>query len=190
MHFLRRFLMALFVIALPACGPPWSVVRQAVPNPLLGQKHFVVMPIDFSGLSVGEKSEAGYLAEKDEESRRNWLGDKAAMNEEFGRALTGEAHERGIIVMDPRGRANFVVHPKISWLEPGFYTYFANQPSEVRMTLVISDPNGTVVDEIAMRHSTPASLSNPAVGNRLRDDAEGLGHITGEYLASRVYPED
>jgi hypothetical protein len=182
---------ALFLLwLLAACGPPWAVVRQANPNPMLGKKDFVVMPIDFSGLRVGEKDEAGYLAEKDAESRNNWLGDKAAMNEEFARALTGDAADRGIRVMGPDAKANFVIHPKISWLEPGFYAYAVNRNSEVRMTLVISDPNGTVIDEISMVHSTPASMTNPAVGNRLRDDAEGLGHYTGEYLGSRVYPEE
>jgi hypothetical protein len=182
------FVSLLLLLALAGCGPPWTVVRQAVPSPLVGQKDFVVMPIDFSGLQVGVKSEAGYLAEKDQESRAKWVGDKAAMNAEFSKALVHEAADRGIKVMGPDAQASFVVHPKVSWLEPGFYAYVANKPSEVRMTLVISDPNGTVIDEITMKHQTAATMTNPAVGNRLRDDAEALGRYAGEYLSSRVYP--
>ena len=37
--------------------------------------------------------------------------------------------------------------------------------------------------------STAAHLTNPAVGNRLRDDAEALGEYAAEYVRSRVSPE-
>jgi len=39
---------------------------------------------------------------------------------------------------------------------------------------------------LAIRHATPASITNPAVGNRLRDDGEGLGVLTAKYLQFRV----
>ncbi len=177
--------LAFFVIA---CGPPWQVVRQAVPNPLLNKKQFVLKPIDFSGLKVGEKTEQGYLAEKDEDTRAKWVGDKQAMNEEFSKKLVGEAADDGIAVA-PGDDGDFVIEPKITWLEPGFYVGVAAKSSETHMTLIIRDREGKVVDEITMTHSTPASLTNPAVGNRLRDDAEGLGAYAAEYLAKRTSPE-
>src|SRR5687767_6602205 len=124
LHDARRWLFVAF-LGLLACGPPWRVVCQAIPNPLLGQRSFVVMPIDFSTLSVGEKTEADYLADKDEGARNNWLGDKAGMNHEYSKSLTAEAGERGIVVQGPSARADWVVHPKISWVEPGFYAYVA-----------------------------------------------------------------
>jgi hypothetical protein len=185
----RRLALFLSLLALLiACGPPWQVVRQATPNPLLGKRHFVLRPIDFSGLRVGEKTEQGYLAEKDEESRSNWVGDKKGMNDEFANTLMSGARDSGIqVAVD--GDADFFIQPKIPWLEPGFYAVVAAKPSEVDMTLLILDKDGQVVDEIVMKHGTGASMTNPAVGNRLRDDAEALGGYAAEYLATRVTGE-
>lgn len=182
----RRTVLLLLAIAfvLLGCGPPWQVVRQAVPNPLLGMKKYGLKPIDFSGLRVGEKTEQGYLSEKDDETRNNWVGDKRAMNDEFVKKLTAEASEKGIIVV-PGGEADFIIEPKVPWLEPGFYVGVASKNSETHMTLIIRDKGGQVVDEITMKHSTTANLMNPAVGNRLRDDAEGLGAYAAEYLEAR-----
>lgn len=188
----RRQLLLGAIIAFGAtsCGPPWTVVRQATPNPLMGQKKFAVMPIDFSGLRVGEKDEPGYLAEKDAESKNSWAGDKEGMNAEYAKRLTEEASAVGISVVGGNDKAEFVVHPKVGWLEPGFYAYVAAKPSEVRMTVTISSPDGSVIDEITMSHQTGASMTNPAIGNRLRDDAEALGAWTAEYLDKRSRGEN
>jgi hypothetical protein len=172
-----------------ACGPPWQVVRQAVPNQLLGKTQFALKPIDFSGLRVGEKTEQGYLAEKDEDTRSSWVGDKRAMNDEFANKLMANARDNGIIVQID-GPADFIVEPKVPWLEPGFYIGIASKNSETQMTLIIRDTAGKVVEEITMKHSTNASLTNPAVGNRLRDDAEALGAYAAQYLASRSRGEE
>jgi hypothetical protein len=56
------------------------------------------------------------------------------------------------------------------------------------MTVQITDPSGTVVDEIALEHGTAAQMTSPAVGNRLRSDADALGEIVAEYVASRTAP--
>jgi hypothetical protein len=186
----RRIVLLLvgISIALLGCGPPWQVVRQATPNPLVGVKTFALKPIDFTGLRVGEKTEQGYLAEKDEESRSNWVGDKKGMNEEFTKTLLEGSNDAGIAVK-PGGEADFTVEPKVPWLEPGFYAAVVNKASEVQLTLIIRDKDGKVVDEVTMKHSTAANLTNPAVGNRLRDDAEALGEYAAEYLKSRVSPE-
>jgi hypothetical protein len=185
----RRLMLFLSILSvLIACGPPWEVVRQATPSPLLGKKHFVLKPIDFSGLRVGEKTEQGYLAEKDEESRGNWVGDKKGMNDEFATALMSSARDNGIQITTD-GEADFYIQPKVPWMEPGFYAVVAAKPSEVDMTLLILDAKGEVVDEIVMKHGTGASMTNPAVGNRLRDDAEALGGYAAEYVTSRVTGE-
>ncbi len=181
----RRILLFLAIIFMfLGCGPPWEVVRQATPNPLLGVKTFSLKPVDFSGLRVGEKTEQGYLAEKDEETRGKWVGDKKAMNEEFSGKLLSEARDEGIAVQ-MGGEGDYTIEPKVTWIEPGFYVGVAAKPSETQMTLIIRDRGGAVVDEVLMKHNTNASLMNPAVGNRLRDDAEALGAYAAEYLATR-----
>jgi hypothetical protein len=181
----RRIILILAVAFLfIGCGPPWQVVRQATPNPLLGVKQFSLKPIDYTGLRVGEKDEAGYLAEKDEETRGKWVGDKKGMNDEFVNKLMGEARDKGIAVQIG-GETDFTVEPKVPWLEPGFYVGVAAKSSELHMTLIIRDKAGQVVDEITMKHSTGASMTNPSSGGRLRDDAEAIGSYAAEYLATR-----
>ena len=189
---MRRLLLSIATILListallvAGCGPPWRVVAQAVPNPMYGATAFSVAPIDFNGLRVGEKSEAGYLAEKDQDTRDKWVGDKVAMNEEFLTSLMSRARDDGVQV-SPQPGAPFVIHPKVEWVEPGFYAYVASKPSEVHMTLRITTAEGVLVDEIILKHATGASLTNPSSGGRLRDDAEALGDYVGEYLGLRV----
>ena len=175
-------------IALAGCGPKWIVLTQASPNPLQGQTKFGLMPVDYAGLIVGEKSEAEYLASKDEESRSSWAGDKGGIDTEFGKRLTEKATEAGISVVKATGPgdAPFMIRPKVEFIEPGIYTYVYNKASQVRMKIQITTPDGKVIDEIAIKHGTPASITNPAVGNRLRDDGESLGVIAAKYLQFRV----
>lgn len=185
------FLLAAAIAAAPVfigCGPRWVVLTQASPNPLQGQNKFGLMPVDYTGLTVGEKSEAEYLASKDEETRGKWSGDKSGIDTEFGNVLASKATEAGINVVKATGPgdAPFMIRPKVEFIEPGIYTYVFNKASLVRMKVQITTPDGKVIDEIAIRHGTPASITNPAVGNRLRDDGEALGAITAGYLKLRV----
>ena len=115
------------IVSLCGCAPPWTVVVQAVPNPMLGQRNFTVMPIDFTGLRVGEKTEAGWLSEKDEEQRSSWLEDKKSMNDKFASELMSDAQDEGIAVSPPSQPAPFIVKPKIEWVEAGFYAVVASK---------------------------------------------------------------
>lgn len=185
------FVLAAALVAAPVfagCGPRWVVLTQATPNPLLNQNKFGLMPIDYTGLVVGEKSEAEYLASKDEESRASWAGDKGGIDTEFGKVLMEKATGAGINVVKATGPgdAPFMIRPKVEFIEGGIYTYVYNKASLVRMKVQITTPDGKVIDEIAIKHGTPASITNPAIGNRLRDDGEGLGAITAQYLQVRV----
>ncbi len=179
--------LAVAPLALAGCGPKWVVLTQAAPNPLAGQTKFGLMPVDYTGLIVGEKSEAEYLASKDEETRTSWVGDKGGIDTEFGKVLMEKASGAGINVVKATGPgdAPFMIRPKVEFIEPGIYTYVFNKASQVRMKIQITTPDGKVLDEIAIKHGTPASITNPAVGNRLRDDGEGLGAITAGYLKFR-----
>ena len=174
--------------ALVGCGPPWQIMHAAEPNPFVNQRTFAVLPIDYVGLEVGEKSEPDYLAEKDADTRQKWTGDKLGMNEEFAKHLMEEANEKGIRVTlaTGPGSAPFIIRPAVRWLEPGFYVGVASGSSEVKMTVQITTPDGKILDEIQIKHGTGASLVNSAVGHRLRSDGAGLGDITAEYLEKRV----
>ncbi|EYF06390.1 hypothetical protein [Chondromyces apiculatus] len=198
---LRRSLVLVVFVMLAAlltgCGPQWQVVRQAAPNPLANQRTFAVLPINFAGLTVGEMAEADYLARKDPEQRESFEADKRAVNEEFTTALVEGASDGGINVVLAKGpgSAPFEIRPMITFIEPGFYVGLVSKPSEVRMTLLITMPDGRIIDEILMVHGTDSARSgfsiggislNPSSGGRLRKDGEKLGEIVAEYLRERV----
>lgn len=189
---LRRYALLFITVALLAllsgCGPKWTVVKQATPAPFTAQKQFEVLPVDFTGLRVGEKTEVGYLEEKDPESKANWAGDKLGINEEFQQKLISAARDHGITVVPATGpgSAAFVLRPKVAWLEPGYYVGVSGGASQVKMTLQITAPDGQVLDEILVSHGTQGSLYNPAVGTRLRKDGAEIGEIVADYLAQRV----
>jgi len=193
---IRRSLLALavalFAVVLTGCGPKWIVVAQAAPNPFINQSRFSVLPVDFRGLEVGAKPESLYLAEKSEEQRQSFLGDKAGLNEEFTGALIKQARELGLDVVLATGPndAPFQIRPSVSWLEPGWYIGIMSAPSQVKMMLQIVLPDGRVLDEIRIQHGTNGSIIDAASGTRLRSDGRGLGALSAIYLNSRVRPEE
>jgi hypothetical protein len=199
---IRRTVILTLMLALAAlalgCAPRWQVVRQANPNPLWNQTTFAVLPVDYGGLLVGEKSEAEYLAAKDEKQRESFAGDKAGLNEEFAAALIAYAGKSGIRIELATGPATapFMIRPHVRFIEPGWYAPIAPGASRVAMALTILNADGKVVDEIALEHGTSPNSGvsigginlpgKAASGSRLRSDGKGLGELVAHYLTFRV----
>jgi len=192
---IRRTALACLLLAAATvaagCGPSWAVIRAQSPNPLIGQTRFAVFPVDMSAFSVGGGSEADYLAEKDADSRADWQGDKAGINEEYTKVLIQTASELGFSVVPATGpqSAPYFIRPRVDFIEPGFYAVVASGASRVRMTILITTADGGIIDEVLVQHGTQGGMTNPAVGNRLRDDGEALGELTAEYLQTRISPD-
>jgi hypothetical protein len=186
----RTFLAACTLAAasslLAGCGPNWIIHSQAAPDPFLNQKAFAVLPIDFAGLQIGDKSEAEYLSGKTADQQVSFNTDKAALNAEYLRELAQVADEAGIRVVPATGpdSAPFLIHPFVGWIEPGYNVVVRSMPSEVRMLVRITAPDGRVLDEIALKSNS----SDYASGSRLRRDGGHLGKTTAEYLKTRVAP--
>jgi hypothetical protein len=187
----RRTLLSAIVVtaastALAGCGPSWLIHLQATPDPFVNQKAFAVLPIDYAGLTIGDKPEPEYLAGKTPDQQESFKTDKAALNEEFLRELSQHADEQGVHVVPATGpdSAPFLIHPSVAWLEPGYYVGVASRPSEVRMLVRITTPDGKVLDEIAIKSNSRGFAS----GTRLRNDGNVLGRIAAAYLKTRVAP--
>jgi hypothetical protein len=200
----RRLVLLVFALCtlvFAGCAPKWTVIQQASPNPFVGKAgEFSVLPIDYSELKVGEKSEDQYLAEKDEKQKASFAGDKQAVDERFQAELKEAASGEGITVGAAAGQnKGFLIKPKVEFFEPGYYAVVASAPSEIRMRVTIEGPDGKVLDVIELRHQTDSKSSgvsiggistNPSSGGRLREDAEWIGEAVAEYLISRVKPEE
>jgi hypothetical protein len=187
----RIVLLSLVVLLLGACGRsfPWVVVSQAAPNPLLGQKNFVVIKPDFSKLTVGAKSEAEYLSEKSDEDKAGWAEAKGKLEGEYIAGLRGAAANEGIQVAE-QGEAPYVIKPRVDFIEPGYYAFVSARASHVRMTVQIQAPDGKLVDEFIVEHGTAASMAKPRVFDRVGVDGEALGAYSGQYLGVRTRPQE
>lgn len=181
--------LGLFVVG---CAPPWTVIKQAEPNPFVGKTEFVVMPVDYTGLRVGSKTEEEYLSEKKDKTVDSFQQDKVDMNELFTTNLRAVATDNGIDVDVAAGEVTtYVIKPHVGFMEPGFYAVIASAPSEVVMRLKIEDKDGKVLDEIEIVHQTsPSNWGNVAAGSRYREDAEWIGRVAGQYVAHRVSGEE
>jgi hypothetical protein len=178
--------LAIAVLSSAACGGvPWTVMRQAAPDPFVGHGQFTVERLHFEQTRIGGKTEAEYAADKQPEEQQSWQADKDAMSEQFASGLASEGE--GVVTEVAQGGA--IVRPTVSFIEPGFYAGVAAHPTEVDLDVQILDPQGNVQDVIGIRVVVGASLTNPASGSRLRQAAARLGEITAQYLKTRVAPE-
>lgn len=198
----RSFVAAalLGLAALTGCAPRWRVVTQATPAPFVNQRYFAVLPVDYTGLRVGDRSEAAYLSDKDPDEQQSFFNDKVAIDEEFAKALIERAKEEGIEVAQASGptSAPFLLRPYIGYLDPGYYAVVSSRPSHLMLTLRITTPDGKVLDEVQFSSRThapnPGTLAGSAdadkltIGGRWREDARVVGALAGRYLASRVDP--
>src|SRR3990172_1653238 len=138
------FAPVVAAFGLLGCGPSWTVVRQASPNPFVSNRQWGIHPMDYRDLRVGSGAEAQHLADKSPEQIASWEADKAAIDGEFRRTLT-----RGAAVsLTAPGGTPFTIAPRITYIEPGFYALVAAQATEVNLTLRILDAQGAVLDEI------------------------------------------
>lgn len=181
---LQLALVATLPLLLAACVPPWAVIRQATPNPFIGQSAFAVAELNFDGLRVGEKSEQAYLSAKDQQQQGSFATDKVEMAANFTETLKSSA--AGLSFSQPGAAAGYTVRPHVVWIEPGFYAYVAAHPTEVVMKLQLLDAKGALMDDIEVRVSVAATIANPSSGGRLREAGRQLGAIAADYLRQRV----
>jgi hypothetical protein len=182
----RGLLFALSIclaFASIACGPPWKVVVQASPNPITASNKFFLEPVSFDGLKVGSTDEAMWQSGKDAQAQASWQGDKQAMAEKFSAAFD---EERGGVQRAGGPPGDFTVKPHITFIEPGFNAVVSSMPTQVDIDVKINDAKGTLVDEFTIRSTIRATISNEALGTRLREAAEYLGKITAQYLIKRT----
>src|SRR5262249_1109739 len=132
-----RIVLAAATAALAVgCGPSWRVVKQATPNPITAASSFSVAPATWEGVQVGKKSEAEYLADKDENTRRSHEADKTL----FAQALQAQVAENGKKLK--LGEGGFVVRPNVYWFEPGFYQSLVNADTQIKVRFDVVDPQG------------------------------------------------
>lgn len=189
----RWFTSILVLVALSlgslagvGCGPHWVVVRQAAPNPLRGQSQFVIEAVTYPNLLVGDKPEAVWLADKKEDARQSFEGDKAETAKNLIEQLIARAGSRGIQVIPWSGTPGaFNLRPAITFFEPGNYNGFVNTATTVQVSVQILSAQGQIIDEVIFRSDIPASIYNPTSGGRMHIAGKDLGGQIANYLILR-----
>lgn len=167
----------------------WTVTQYAHPNPLEGQTHMAVAPLYFDDLKVGEEREADYVARKGPDFGKKWLDDKQAMNALFVQKLRSNASYRGIRITEADSDAPFVIRPRVTFLQRGYFGGAFRQRARLKAVVEITRPNGDLVDQIVVHeiveHVEDDHL-NITAGARMRRLAEKLGRHTALYVQARV----
>jgi hypothetical protein len=166
------------------CGhPPWTIVRQAVPDPFVGRNQFTVEALDFEHVVVGDRSsEAAFLADKEAKEKEDWAVAKKGMDEAF----RGGVAEVGAGLAFAPG-APYIVKPLVSFADPGRYAVVYSRATTVNVTIQVIDASSQqVLDEIGIRSAVGASIYDPSADHRLREAANILGGLTARYLKTRV----
>ena len=180
-------LLAVLASTTLGCAPRWTVIQQAVPDPFLTQRQFVIEGIHTDRLIVGDLPEALYLSRKTPEQQASWQADKQDMITRYAEGLISDGD--GLLFPTQPGPTTFIVRPVVDFVEPGFYAFVASRPTEVGMRVEILAPSGQLLDAISVRSVIGASMINAASGTRMRQAAEDLGRVTAQYLKTRAFPQ-
>jgi hypothetical protein len=181
--------VALSLIAV-GCGGPWTVVKQASPNPFSAQTAFFVTPPTWNNLQVEGRDEAAWLAGKKPETQQAHNNDKLAFSSRFQQMMVTKA--RGLDIHDnAEGRPpGWTVRTNVHYFEPGFYAVVTSAPTRVRLTVDFVDPNGQVADQIEVADQmSPQIPYSPVVlytvTERLMRTAEGTAIKITRYMRER-----
>jgi hypothetical protein len=179
---ISRFAAAAVVLASAACSQ-WTVIKSVEPNPYAtGACKVAVQPLDFSGVRIGNVTEQEWLAKKPPEETGSYNTDKGTMSQNFQTELVANT----VPYTTAGGTAPYVLKPKLTMWEPGFFTAFVNKPSECSLVVEVTDDKGAVLDEITTSTQIPASIYNPSTGGRMHSCGKQLGRIAAKFLSSRL----
>ncbi len=169
---------ALLVLLLAGCSP-YSVVKQAAPNPFVGQSRFALLPFDWSGLSVEGQTEANWDKGNDDDMRREWVQDKQNAAHVFIQVLTDSVSSRvQLYPSDALAPSGYSLKPMARELDVG-----GLRPTRFTVRLQLLDSTGFVVDEASSTHKSKSGEFFPT---RIVEAATLCGDGLGQYILSRV----
>ena len=175
------------------CGPSWVYIKQANPNPLVGQKAFAIEPVSYEGMKIGNPgaiTEQEWIQKKKPEEQPKFLEDlknsKERFNARFIEFTTSRASKSGVSVTPAAGQGGtWTLKPQVIEFEGGFNAFVMTSPAVVRLHIKVVDPQGQEVDVIELRGSADAG-SFGAMVTRLGMLGEQFGNRMGEYLNTRT----
>jgi hypothetical protein len=193
-----RKLLVLVVAALglffgQGCIPHWQVVKQATPNPLVGQNKFVLEEPSFEGLMVQDRPEAEFKAGRNAEENQRWDDDKKKVADTIIGKIREETHYDWL--KEPSADA-ILVRTKITNMHGGISMGIGSTASRIAVTVQLVK-GSDVLDEITTEGSYSQGESMKIGGistggysgsDRLGKAADRVGGYVADYLESRTKP--
>ncbi len=177
--------LLLAAAALAGCAS-YTVIKQAAPNPLVGQRSFALAPSSFEGMKIGDDKigEAELLTRQKPAERERVKGELTAAEQRFDERLverfTTLAADGGIAVV-AGAPAAFAIRPVVVELEPGWNVFVAHTPAKATVQLHVVDAQGVELDVIETRVE-----ADPGAYGKLADRLGLLGELAGEAAARYV----
>jgi hypothetical protein len=173
--------LALAAAPLLGCAPPVIVLSQASAGPLTNQTRFGLMPVDYAGVVL----ESEEPAEMSPLALAAWAKGEAAIAFDLSSHLVERARANGLALVQVAapGDAPFLVWPRVTYIDRGTGSH-----SDLRVRVRITSADGRLVDEIAVRHTTPDDAHFPTPTTRLLEDSRVIAALVADHLARRARP--
>jgi len=162
------------------CGPPWRVIRQSGPPSALRGATQVIVATDLSAMYVNGKTVDQVMAERSPDEQRAMGEAIAALQTGFIQGFATNTRVSAPVAQGPPMRGEGVrVTARFTNVDPGKYAFVYTRDTMVTARIVWTI-DGQVVDEIETTRRVDASMSQPAIIQRMRIG----GRRTGELAAS------
>ncbi len=184
---MNRVLLACAAVSmLAACGPSMKIIKQAPADQLAGKTSVALAAMDFGTVQVNGKPETDFLAKKDDAGKKQWDDAKKGIDEEFTKALNEMGKGLTVAPQASAQNATLIVKPIATYIDPGYYAVFSQNPSILRVTFQVTGADGTVLDEIELQNRTPGDVTWATDERRLRKDGQRIGWELAKYLVTRT----
>jgi hypothetical protein len=167
--------LALTLLLVLAGCKSWQVIRSAEQNPIRGQAHVVLQPLDWAGVRVDGVSDKEWLSQDNAETDMQWAKDQAIA----ARRFTEGARAKFPQLASPEDAkdATISIRPSVVEVATG-----GLRATELTLRIQVVDDHGIAIEEI---RTSAAAPSMSAFADRLGEAAYIAGDNVGEYLSER-----
>ncbi len=168
----------LLFVLLAGCSP-YKVLKQAAPNPLVGQSRMALLPFDWEPLMVDGQTAANWDHGNQPDEQREWAEDKQNAEQAFLRILSDASAGRVQLLPSPAlAPQGFSVKCSARKLMVGGF-----RNTEFTVDLQVFDSTGFVVEEATTLQKGKVGRPFPI---RLVEAASLAGDALGQFLLDRV----
>jgi len=182
---------------LTACGSSFTFVRRPEPSSIKGAKKVAVVAMTYEGLMIGKKSFDQYIKEKEDKAAEKGKESKAdekwdtnmdKWQKDMTAAISSELKNAGVDVVEvpnlSAATEGVIIQVNVEFIEPGFYTYVINNPSQTRVRVKVIDatkPGDPIYEFLGV-----SSHGGYTTGGRIGMDISSLANQIAKFLRGEI----